>query len=83
VICSQVLPEYFHSAPQCSEYWGTELKDLQKSQLWSSRCYNIKLLECANVGATGSIGSVSKRFPVHLIPGAVLFWSDYYNVYIK
>jgi len=43
----------------------------------------IKLLECTNFRAIGSIGRIAKSIPVHLEPGAVLSGSDYYNVYIK
>ena len=43
----------------------------------------MKLLECANFGAIGSIGRVSESIQVHLEAGAILSGSDYYNVYIK
>jgi hypothetical protein len=49
----------------------------------SSKCYKIKLLECANVGAIGRIGRigrVSKAIPVHLEPDGILSRSDFYNV---
>jgi hypothetical protein len=80
---SQVLRDYFTGAPQCSGSCGTEYKSILKNVWLSSKCYKIKLLECANFGAIGSIGRVSKTIPVHLEPGAVLSGSDYYNVYIK
>jgi hypothetical protein len=80
---SQVLRDYFTGAPQYSGSCGTEYKNILKNVWSSSKCYKIKLLECANFGAIGSIGHGSKTIPVHLEPGAVLSGSDYYNVYIK
>jgi hypothetical protein len=49
----------------------------------SSKCYKIKLLECANFGVIGSIrsiGGISKTIPVHLEPEGILSGSDFYNV---
>jgi hypothetical protein len=80
---SQVLRNYFTSAPQCSGSCGTEYKSILKNVWLSSKCYKIKLFECGNFGAIGIIGHVSKIIPVHLEPGAILSGSDYYNVYIK
>jgi hypothetical protein len=80
---SQVLRDYFTGAPQYSGSCGTEYLSILKNVWLSSKCSKIKLLECANFGAIGSIGRVSKTIPVHLEPGAVLSGSDYCNVYIK
>jgi hypothetical protein len=80
---SQVLRDYFTGAPQCSGGCGTKYKSILKNVRLSSKCYKVKLLECANFEAIGSIGRVSKIIPVRLEPGAVLSGSDYYNVYIK
>jgi len=80
---SQVLRDHITGAPQCSGSCGIEYKNILKSVWLSSKCYKIKLLECANLGAIGSIRHVSKTIPVHLEPGAVLSRSDYCNVYIK
>jgi len=80
---AQVLRDYFTGAPGCLGSCGREYKDILKNVWLSSKCYKFKLLECANFGAIGSIGRVSKTIPVHLEPGAVLSRSDYYNVYIK
>jgi hypothetical protein len=80
---SQVLRDYFTGAPQCAGSWGTEYKSILKNVLLSSKCYKIKLIECANFGAIGSIGRISKTIQVHLEPGAVISGSDHYNVYIK
>jgi len=80
---SQVLRDYFTSAPQCSGSCGTEYKNILKNVWLSSKCYIIKLLECANFGAIGRNGRVSKTIPVHLETGAVLSMSDYFHVYIK
>jgi hypothetical protein len=49
----------------------------------SSKCYKIKLLECANFGAIGTIGSIgriSKTIPVHLEPEGILSRIDFPNV---
>jgi len=54
-----------------------------KSVWLSSKCYKIKLLGCANFGAIGSIGHISKTNPVHPEPGATLCGRDYYNVDIN
>ena len=43
----------------------------------------MKLLECANFGAIGSIVHVSKTSQVGLKPGVILSGSDYYYVYVK
>jgi len=80
---SQVLQDYITGAPQCSGCCATESKNILKNVWLPLKCYKIKLLECANFGAIGSIGRVSKTIPVHLEPGAILSRSDYYNVYIK
>jgi len=80
---SQVLRDYFTSAPQGSGSCGTGSKNILKNVWLSSKYYKIKLLEYANFGAIGSIGCVSKTVPVNLEPGAVLSSSDFYNVYIK
>jgi len=80
---SQVLRDYFTGVPQCSGSCGTEFKSILKNVWLSSKCYKIKLVECANFEAIGSIGHVSKTIPVHPKPGAVLSGGDYYNVYIN
>jgi len=51
-----------------------------KSVKLSSKRIQIKLLGCANFGAMGSIGRVSKSIPVHLKTGVILSGSDDYNV---
>jgi len=49
----------------------------------SSKCYRIKLWECANFAAIGSSGGIAKTIPMHPKPEAILSGSDYYNVYSK
>jgi hypothetical protein len=82
MISSQMLQEYFTAASQCFGSCGTEFNNIVKDVWLSLKCYNIKLLECANFGAIGRIGCISKTIPVHLEPDVVLSTSDYYNVYI-
>ena len=80
---SQVLRDYFTGASQCSGSCGTEYKRILSNEWLSSKCYQIRHLECANFGAIGSIGRITKTIPVHLQPRAVLSASDYYNVYMQ
>jgi len=82
-MCSQVLRDYITCAPQCSRSSGSEYKNILKTELLSSKCFQIKLLGDANFGAIGSIGRVSESIPAHLEPGALLSGGDYYNVYMK
>jgi len=72
-----MLPDYFTGAPQCSQSCATKYKDILKNVWLPSKCYKIELLQCANFGAIGSIGRVSKTIPVHLEPGAVHSGSEY------
>jgi len=51
--------------------------------LITSKCYKIKLLECANFGGIegiGSIGRVSKTISVHLELEGILSGRDVYTV---
>jgi len=82
-MCSPVLRDYILIAPQCSKSCGAEDMNIVKSVYLASKCYKMKLLECANFGAIGSIGRSSKTILVLLEPGAILSGSDYYNVYVK
>jgi len=79
----QVLRDYFRGAPQCSGSCGTQYKSILQCGYLSSKCCQMKLLECANFGAIGSIVHVSKTSQVGLKPGVILSGSDYYYVYVK
>jgi len=81
-----MLQDYFLGAPQSSRSCGTENKNVLRSIELPSKCHKIKLLECANFGAIGSIGGIghiSKAFPVHLELGGMFTESDFDNVYVK
>jgi hypothetical protein len=79
-ICSYMLWDFFTGAPQWSGACGTESKNILKSVLLSSKCFQIKLLGCANSGAIGNNGHVSQSIQLHLEPGAILSQSDYYHI---
>jgi hypothetical protein len=78
----EVLRYYFTGGSKSSGSCGTKSKNILKTELLSSKCFQIKPFGCANFGAIGSIGHLSESILVHHEPGAILSGIDYYNVYI-
>jgi len=80
---SSDAPGLHLGAPQFFRSCGSIYKNILKIVQLFSKWYKLKLFGCANFRGIGTINHIPKEMLENLEPGAILFGSDCYNVYLN